>query len=133
MSKKKISKRSVFLAGSAVALSLLFSTQAFAEAPQGVHSGVAKHSTVHSGMLRASGKVTAINGNTLTVTNKKGVVFTVDATNASIVNMKDKSPMMVSQVLVGDTVAVKGTMVGTNVTATKILDGVTKHIKGGKK
>jgi len=68
------------------------------------------------------GKVTAVNGNTLTVTDSRGkTTYTVDATNATIT--KNGATAIISDVAVGDTIMVQGTINDTNVTATAIRDG----------
>jgi hypothetical protein len=75
------------------------------------------------------GTVSAVNGNTITVTGKQGfganatsTTFTVDATNAKI--MKNNTAGTISSIVVGDTIAVQGTINGTNVVATTIRDGL---------
>ena len=80
------------------------------------------------------GSVSAINGTTLTVASRtfqRGTTggtptsatttYTVDASNATV--MKDNATSTVSSIAVGDHVFVQGTVSGTSVTATKILDG----------
>ncbi len=79
------------------------------------------------------GKVAAINGDSLTVTQAAHpafgsstsatatTTFMVDATNATI--FKNNATSSVSSIVVGDLVAVQGTVSGTNVTATSIRDG----------
>ena len=74
------------------------------------------------------GTVSAISGNTITVTGKQGfgmnsvvTTFTIDATNAKIT--KDNVAGTISNVLVGDTVMAQGTLTGTNLVATMIRDG----------
>jgi riboflavin synthase alpha subunit len=88
----------------------------------------------------AMGKVTAISGNTITITDQRpgqttsdttgGTTYTVDATNATVT--KDQgmgstgSPQAastVSAIAVGDMISVDGTVSGTTVTATAIHDG----------
>jgi hypothetical protein len=74
------------------------------------------------------GTVSAINGNTLTVTSKgfgqnvTATTYTVDATNATVT--KNDATSSVSGIVVGDNVSVQGTVSGTNVTATSIRDGM---------
>jgi len=77
------------------------------------------------------GTVSAINGNSITVSGKQGfgtnankttTTYTVDATNAKI--MKNNVAGTVSSIVVGDTIMVQGTVTGTNVVATTIRDGV---------
>lgn len=74
-----------------------------------------------------SGKVTAVSGTTLTVTGNNNTVYTITAANAKAEKMvaKEKPTAMdVSAIAVGDTVHVMGTLNGTTVTATNIIDGV---------
>lgn len=75
------------------------------------------------------GTVSAVNGNTITVTGKQGfganavaTTFTVDATNAKVI--KNNVAGTVSSILVGDTIVAQGTLTGTNLVATNIRDGV---------
>lgn len=82
------------------------------------------------------GVVSTVNGNTLIITskaqkNKKNpTTYTVDATNAKVI--KAGTSTSVSNITVGDTVLVKGSIHGSNITATSILDR-DKHIQKGKK
>ncbi len=66
------------------------------------------------------GTVTAVSGNTITVTGKDGKTYTIDAGSATIT--KDET-VTVSSIAVGDTVMANGTVSGTSVTATSIHDG----------
>lgn len=77
------------------------------------------------------GKVASINGDSITVTSMgfprmasstTSTTYTVDATNAVV--MKAGATTTVSSIASGDTIVVVGTVSGTNVTATKIMDGV---------
>jgi hypothetical protein len=69
------------------------------------------------------GTVTAVSGNTITITDKQSnTTYTIDATNAKI--DKNKATISVSNIVVGDTIMVQGTVSGTTVTATAIHDGV---------
>jgi hypothetical protein len=86
------------------------------------------------------GTVSAINGNSITVTGSKGfnkdatataITYTIDATNAKVT--KDNTASTVASIAVGDTVMVQGTVSGTNITATAINDGVMMGGAGGKK
>lgn len=81
------------------------------------------------------GKVTAINGNIITINRKQGsekeksatsttpasTIFTIDATNAKI--LRGENTILVSNIAVGDNIVVQGTITGTNVIATLIRDG----------
>ena len=83
------------------------------------------------------GTVSAVNGNTITVTGKQGfganavaTTFTIDATSAKI--MKNNVAGTISSILVGDTVIAQGTLTGTNLVATMIRDGqMGKGMRGG--
>lgn len=77
------------------------------------------------------GTVASISGNTLTITsqnwsqdktNTTSTTYTVDATNAKV--MKNGAAATVSNIAVGDTVMVQGTVTGTSVVATMIRDGM---------
>ena len=69
----------------------------------------------------ADGTVSAINGNTITLTGKDGKTYTVDASSASVKKVADSS---VSNIAVGDTLMVNGTTSGTTITAKNITDGI---------
>ncbi len=72
------------------------------------------------------GTVSSVSGNSLTVTGKDGTTYTVDVTNASIKKGSDASEptnITASDIVTGDTVMVRGTVNGTSVTATEVMDG----------
>lgn len=73
-----------------------------------------------NGQPIVAGAITAINGTTLTITNKSGVTYTVDASNAKVQNKGALST--VSTVAVGDNVVVQGTINGASVAAYSIID-----------
>ena len=91
------------------------------------------------GMMKPAifGTVTAVSGNTSTVSGKTGfgktasatTTYSVDATNAKI--SKNNASSSISAIVVGDTVLVQGTITGTNVVATMIRDGVVPGPRGG--
>ncbi|MBU6447879.1 hypothetical protein KGQ24_03525 [Patescibacteria group bacterium] len=84
----------------------------------------------------AAGKVTAINGNVITLsgrdfTTKSNTTYTVDAANATITKLNPpisngskptSTPISVSQIAVGDMLIVQGTVSGTTIQATTIRD-----------
>lgn len=78
----------------------------------------------------AMGQVTQVNGTTITVTDKKtGTTFSVDTQGATIEKFDQTTPptkttISVSQINVGDTVMIQGTVSGTTITATQIIDGM---------
>lgn len=67
------------------------------------------------------GKVTAVNGSTLTITNTDGTSYTVDASAAKVSKTTD---ITVSDIQIGDTVGVMGTLSGSSVKAVHIMDGI---------
>jgi hypothetical protein len=67
-----------------------------------------------------AGSVSAVNGNTLTITNKSNVTYTVDVTNAKIV--QGHTTVTVANVAVGDNVIIQGAVSGTSVTASSVID-----------
>ena len=67
-----------------------------------------------------AGNVTAISGSSITITNKSNVTYVVDASNAKIVT--GNTTGTISNVAVGDSIVVQGTVNGTSVTATTIID-----------
>jgi hypothetical protein len=96
----------------------------------------------------AFGSVTAVSGNTITVTDKRsGTTYTVDASSATVEKMsapsKDsisstppatpptQATISVSDIAIGDNVMVQGTVSGTTITATKIMDGMMMGGPGG--
>lgn len=70
------------------------------------------------------GIVSAVNGTTLTVTNRSNIAYTVDASTAKI--QKRSSLSTLSEVVVGDNVIVQGTINGTAITAYSVIDQGTK-------
>jgi hypothetical protein len=67
-----------------------------------------------------AGTISAISGSTLTVTNKSNITYTVDATNAKIV--QGQNTITISNISVGDSVVIQGTVNGTSVTASSVID-----------
>jgi uncharacterized protein DUF5666 len=115
-------------------------TAAPAAATTGSHQGWLPGS--NGGARRAPGvfgTVASISGDTITLTSKgfgphasstTPTTYTVDATNATVT--KDNAASSVSAIAVGDMVMAQGTVSGTNVTATKIMDGIVPGMMGGK-
>ena len=66
------------------------------------------------------GSVTAISGNTLTVTPKTGSAYSVDASSATVV--KDNATSTLSAIATGDNVIVQGTVNGSSVVASSVID-----------
>lgn len=67
------------------------------------------------------GSVTAVNGNSLTVTNKGTATYTVDVASATITKA-GVTGATASNIAVGDNVIVQGTINGTSVTASSVID-----------
>lgn len=86
------------------------------------------------------GKVTAISGSTITVADQRpgetaSTQYTVDASNAKVLKGgmgTGPTESSVSAIVVGDIVAVRGTISGTSVTATEIMNGVMPHRGPGR-
>jgi hypothetical protein len=72
-----------------------------------------------------AGNVTAISGNSITVTNKGGVTYTVDASSAKV-SKHDVTSATITDVVVGDSVVIQGTFNGTSVTASIVVDQGTR-------
>jgi heat shock protein HslJ/preprotein translocase subunit YajC len=81
-----------------------------------VYKGADDHS--FSGI---TGTVTAVGSTTLTVTAKNGTVYTV-ATGEAKFQKEKGTPIMMSDIKVGDTVLIEGSVSGTNVIAKKVID-----------
>ena len=75
---------------------------------------------IGNGQPVIAGSIASINGNILTVTTVSNVTYTVDATNAKI--LKGQSPITLSNITVGDRVVVQGSINGTSVTASTVVD-----------
>ncbi|MDE2030838.1 MAG: hypothetical protein KGI58_01080 [Patescibacteria group bacterium] len=67
-----------------------------------------------------AGNVSAISGSTITITNKSNVSYTVDATNAKIT--QGPNIILISNIAVGDTLIVQGTVNGNSIVATSVVD-----------
>jgi hypothetical protein len=74
------------------------------------------------------GSVSAINGDSLTVTNKSNVTYTVDATNATVIVKNATSSL--ADISTGDNVIVQGTVNGNAVTASSVIDQGTQSSSG---
>ena len=66
------------------------------------------------------GIVSTISSSTLTVATKSGITYTVDASSATVV--KGHATSTLAQVAKGDAVIVQGTVNGTSVTASSVID-----------
>ncbi len=94
---------------------------------KGAHSasstpgGTASQFPAGNGQPVIGGAVTAITGNSLTVTNKSNVTYTIDATSAKV-SKASVTGATVSSISVGDNVVIQGTINGTAVTASSVID-----------
>ncbi len=78
-----------------------------------------------------AGHVTAISGNTITITDMKNATYTVDATAAQIVKGNHaQTAETIADVKIGDRIVAIGTINGTTITATKIIDSATSKLGG---
>ena len=75
-----------------------------------------------NGQPIVAGSITAISGSTITVTTMSSTTYTVDATNAKI--LQGPNPVSLSTLTVGERVIVQGTVNGNSVVATAIIDQV---------
>ena len=73
-----------------------------------------------NGQPVVAGTVSSVNGETLTITNKSNVSYTIDATNAKIV--QGTATVIISSVAVGDNVIVQGTVNGNAIVASSVID-----------
>jgi hypothetical protein len=87
-----------------------------------------------NGQPVVAGTVSSVSGNTLVITNKSNVTYTIDTTNAKIV--QGQNTIAVSNVAVGDNVIVQGAVSGNSITASSVIDqkasatGTTVKSKG---
>lgn len=73
-----------------------------------------------NGQPIVAGVIASINGNTISITNKSNITYTIDASIAKIVVGNKIST--ISNIAVGDTVVVQGAINGTSVTAYSVID-----------
>jgi hypothetical protein len=118
-------KTAHFIAGAVIisAMAMPVVTMAHGNGRALAFSGVNKtHKTLPANNM-VVGTVTAISGTTLTVTDSKNVVYTVDASNAKIdPGMMGNSGLTVANIMVGDKVVITGPVTGTTEIAKKISD-----------
>ena len=75
---------------------------------------------VGNGQPVIAGTISVINGSTLTITNKSNVTYTVDALAAKIT--QGQNAVLIGSLSVGDSVVIQGTINGTSVVASTIID-----------
>ena len=69
-----------------------------------------------------NGIVTSISGSTITLTDKKNNVYTVDASNAKFGGEGIRNTLTIASILPNDKISVRGTVNGTTITASMISD-----------
>ncbi len=80
------------------------------------------------------GTISLVNGTSITLLSGT-TTYVVDASNAKIIDPSSAgtvAPSSISNLKIGDAVAVRGTISGTSITATAVFDGVFKHGPSGK-
>jgi hypothetical protein len=77
-----------------------------------------------------AGTVSSINGSSVVVATTSNVSYTVDVSNAKIV--QDGTTIGVSGMKVGDKVVIQGTFNGTTVAATSVIDSAVTMSQNGK-
>ncbi len=134
-----MNKKNVFIAGSLLALSLLFSFPALADNGSGgggffsrLFAGIENFFHFHKkdegkslAMLSGRslfGTATAVNGNIITIKGKDSTTYTVDATHATIT--KSGVAIQLADIAVGDMILARGTLTDTHLVATNIVDGL---------
>jgi hypothetical protein len=73
-----------------------------------------------NGQPVVAGKIATVNGNSITITTASNITYTVDVTNAKV--LKDKYVSTIAGLVVGDTVVIQGSINGSSVIASTILD-----------
>lgn len=75
---------------------------------------------VGNGQPVVAGTVSAISGNSLTVTTASNVTYTVDVSSAKVV--QGQNTIALSSIVVGNKVLIQGTVNGTSITASTVVD-----------
>jgi hypothetical protein len=89
----------------------------------GTTTGSATAGLNSNGQPIIGGTVTAVSGDTVTITGKDNQTYTIDATNATVT--KAGASSSVSSIAVGDQVLAQGTINGNSVTAVNVVDGTS--------
>ncbi len=71
-----------------------------------------------------AGSITTISGTTVTIVNDSNVTYTIDASNAKII--KNGTSTGISGIATGDNIIVQGTVNGTSVVASSLMDQGTR-------
>jgi len=107
----------------ALVLALSTASIAFADDGHAQHPGIMLQGQPMQAVPATLATVTAVSGTTLTVTAKNGEVYTVDASNATVTRIPADS-IIAADIAVGDTVLVQGSLSGSTIAATRIMDGI---------
>lgn len=83
--------------------------------------GFASSTITGNGQPVIGGTVTAVSGTTLTITNKSNVIYTVDATSATV-SKRGVTSATVTNITIGDNVVIQGTVNSTAVIASSVVD-----------
>lgn len=78
-----------------------------------------------------AGTVSVINGTVLTVTNKSNVTYTVNVSNAKVTT--NNTVATTASIKVGDMVFIQGTVNGTSVTASTLIDNGVPQATGSRR
>ena len=76
---------------------------------------------IGNGQPVVAGTVSVVNGTTLTVTTTSNVTYTVDASGAKVLQGQNVTTSL-SSIVVGNKVLVQGTVNGTSITASTVID-----------
>lgn len=140
MQNMKSKKYTSFLIASLMVAGLVIVLPVFAQTAPAASRGIGRSGLGQMQKPSVMGKVSAINGNSITVAGRQGfgsksnvantatITYTVDASNAKV--MKNNATATVADIAIGDTIAVQGTVSGTNISATTIRDGFTQDSMG---
>jgi hypothetical protein len=83
-----------------------------------------------NGQPLVGGTVSAVSGSTITITNNNGgSTYSIDASGAKIT--KAGAAIALTQIAVGDAVLAQGTVNGTNIVATTVIDQGTRPVATG--
>ena len=89
----------------------------------------------HRGPPGVIGTVTSVSGQSVTITDKSGTVYTADLSNAKItknvVGASAPTTITAADIAAGDTIGVRGTISGNTVTATFAMDGISLTAQEG--
>jgi len=94
----------------------------FGKGPGGNRTGTSTPAFTGNGEPIVAGTISAINGSTISITNKSNVTYSVDTTNAKI--LQGNKTVDISTLKTSDAVVVQGTINGTSIVASSVIDQV---------